>query len=293
MSQEADIVRYKTWGEVLKDIVDSKATPPESHSNRAKWEKLGFKALNQTETKIGKEIGGCFIYSTIHAVQLSLLEQVETKSKVDHLALEKTLKSSHFSASSPKGVATPQDLGLEKLLLHGIPLKDGRRFKPNQITISDLGEWFWNYGSSFPSWLKDRMHVHTRGMTPQYELATAFRDMMMKHEISKGRPVVVSGQWPDDRAKRRWGPKIWITENTGEAVLRLVSHPSGLANGGHTTVAVGYKPDPLDPRKTLYECVNSWGPQWADGGYIWVSSDWYDFWNNTMNGANFVSLTID
>lgn len=161
---------------------------------------------------------------------------------------------------------------------------------PERIVIGDISDIFWDT-ASFPSWLKDRLHVHTRGLTPQYELATAFRDEMMKHEIINGRPVKIGMPWPDDRVKRKWGPKIWVTEYNGEAVIRLISHPSGLSE--HTVLAIGYKPDPLDPRKTLYECANSWGPNWADGGYVWVSSEWLDFWNNTLNDMSICSISVE
>jgi len=52
--------------------------------------------------------------------------------------------------------------------------------------------------------------------------------------------------------------------------------------GGHAVVAIGYK----QIRGQLYfECRNSWGPDWADGGYFWLPASYItsrnlaqDFW---------------
>lgn len=284
LNQRGDVVDYRTWGEILTEIVTSGKEPPESHSNREKWEKLGFKPLNQCDTKIGNGPVGCSIYSIIHALQLNMLEKGNTNSKVDHLVLEKMINSAWPNGYSSKSK------GLEKMISNGIPLKDGGRFRPKQITISDIYGHNWESGS-LPDWMRDKMHVHTRALTPQYEIATGFRDLLIKNEVSQGRPVVVFGIWPDDKVKRKWGPLKWVTEHSGEAVVRLVSHPSGLAE--HASVIVGYKPDPLDPRKTLYECANSWGPTWADKGYVWFSSEWYDFWNNRRATFTFISIDME
>jgi C1A family cysteine protease len=52
--------------------------------------------------------------------------------------------------------------------------------------------------------------------------------------------------------------------------------------GGHAVVAIGYK---LIRRQLYFECRNSWGPDWADGGYFWLPASYAtshslarDFW---------------
>ena len=54
--------------------------------------------------------------------------------------------------------------------------------------------------------------------------------------------------------------------------------PPGVLNGeGHTMIAVGY-----DDARKAFRIQNSWGRAFGDGGYAWVS---YDFWvRNTHVG---------
>ena len=52
--------------------------------------------------------------------------------------------------------------------------------------------------------------------------------------------------------------------------------------GGHAVVAIGYK---QIQRQLYFECRNSWGPGWGDGGYFWLPASYVtsrnlaqDFW---------------
>jgi C1A family cysteine protease len=48
-----------------------------------------------------------------------------------------------------------------------------------------------------------------------------------------------------------------------------------LNGGGHTMIAVGY-----DDARHAFRIQNSWGRKWADGGYAWVS---YNFWTHNVH----------
>lgn len=50
---------------------------------------------------------------------------------------------------------------------------------------------------------------------------------------------------------------------------------SGTAIGGHAMVVVGF-----DDAKRAFKLMNSWGAQWADGGYCWVD---YDHFRRVVN----------
>ena len=45
--------------------------------------------------------------------------------------------------------------------------------------------------------------------------------------------------------------------------------------GGHTMIAIGY-----DDARKAFRIENSWGRKWADGGYAWLS---YNFWTHNVH----------
>jgi C1A family cysteine protease len=77
----------------------------------------------------------------------------------------------------------------------------------------------------------------------------------VKAQLARGVPVIFS---------MRFGTKL--RGHRGDSVF--TSDAGDL--GGHTMIAVGY-----DESKKAFRVQNSWGRNWADGGYGWFS---YDFW---------------
>ena len=77
----------------------------------------------------------------------------------------------------------------------------------------------------------------------------------MKAQLARGVPVIFS---------MRIGTKM-----RGHRGDSIISSDFGDL-GGHTMIAVGY-----DETRKAFRIQNSWGRNWADGGYGWFS---YDFW---------------
>ncbi|MEI6556793.1 MAG: C1 family peptidase [Rhodospirillaceae bacterium] len=75
----------------------------------------------------------------------------------------------------------------------------------------------------------------------------------IKEQIAKGDPVVI-GMYVNDA----------FSELTGAAVFR----DTGRDGGGHAMVVVGY-----DDRKRAFRLINSWGREWGENGFGWVSYD--------------------
>lgn len=48
--------------------------------------------------------------------------------------------------------------------------------------------------------------------------------------------------------------------------------------GYHAMVVVGYDDDKDGPDKGAFEVMNSWGDDWNDNGYAWISYDWWEDW---------------
>ena len=70
-------------------------------------------------------------------------------------------------------------------------------------------------------------------------------------------PVIVVMQVTKSFRAIENGQKIWQPEDNEKA-----------ESSGHAMVVTGF-----DKRKKQFELMNSWGPNWGDQGYIWVSFD--------------------
>ncbi len=75
----------------------------------------------------------------------------------------------------------------------------------------------------------------------------------VKAQLNAGFPVVI-GAIVDQGFKQLQGSNASWTGSSGPEM------------GGHAMVAVGY-----DDARQAYRLLNSWGQQWGDGGYAWVS----------------------
>lgn len=308
---------YMSWGDILKEVVGNTTPPPESYSNRGKWEERGFRVLDQHVI----DEGSCNDFAWAHAMQGAMIEaglsgdsineyewtriaQADYKDyKNNKNALSHNRKTNpstsrrqwNFGAGYGKGIRVMHDFGFEDLMVKGIPLKSGKRFRPTQMVIRDIKDINF-YPGTFTRWLKQRVapeinmpkvnfQLRTTNVREgryydhKFELETGYRDAMMKKEISAGRPIVLMARLPN-----YWNADGLAVKKRGNIVQRAwKDQPRGGLRrtdmGAHALIIVSYKPDPLDSRRTLYECLNSWGPAWGDGGYFWLGSEWLDYFN--------------
>lgn len=85
----------------------------------------------------------------------------------------------------------------------------------------------------------------------------------VKTQVASGFPVLI-GMMVDDGFMRLSGSQIY-------------SGPSGASRGGHAMVVVGYS-DSLQ----AYKVINSWGTNWGDNGFGWIS---YNAFRQTVREA--------
>jgi C1A family cysteine protease len=81
----------------------------------------------------------------------------------------------------------------------------------------------------------------------------------VKQNIAQGAPVIIAAKVPysfqDMIGKKVWNPKSSEKRNVNNL-------------GGHAMCLIGY-----DDNKKQFEIQNSWGTQWGDGGFVFVSYD--------------------
>lgn len=80
-----------------------------------------------------------------------------------------------------------------------------------------------------------------------HDLLTAMWELLCGHPVVVG--LRITEQW----------------ERPGE----VIAAPSGAVVGGHAVCLVGYQ---REGDRVQFRCRNSWGPQWGDGGEVWVDA---------------------
>lgn len=85
----------------------------------------------------------------------------------------------------------------------------------------------------------------------------------VKAQLGAGYPVVF-GMITDEGFQNARSGETW-------------SSHSGKIYGGHAMILVGY-----DDARGAFKVMNSWGPQWCEGGYGWIA---YDFFRQEANEA--------
>ncbi len=78
--------------------------------------------------------------------------------------------------------------------------------------------------------------------------------MEVKAQLAAGFPVMIGAEIDEGFARLR-GDQMW-RDRQGEV------------KGGHAMVVVGY-----DDGRKAFRLINSWGTEWGDGGYVWVTYD--------------------
>lgn len=84
----------------------------------------------------------------------------------------------------------------------------------------------------------------------------------MQQELARGNPVVI-GMIVDGRLSRLAGSEVYTVRLGPSSNTMAGDHGK---RGGHAVVIVGY-----DDRRQAVRILNSWGDDWADHGYGWIS----------------------
>jgi hypothetical protein len=252
-------VAYVSSVDVLLEIKKKHSTPPESFSNRLEWEAKGLKTRKQDGSN-------CGLFSFTAALEAILIERGVTNPLVSP---DEVWKNYNRVESDNKGRYKEVDTQavIQGTSQFGVTCGTPKSLLPSPLTIRNCYNFMFS-PSEFPHFIKKALKALDK--TLDHDLATGFRDLLIKHEVSKKRPVLLSffipdGQYFDQKHKRDGQQTI---------VIRPKSYPGKVEQ--HSVLIVGYKPDPDDPSATLYEFLNSWGSSWGNRGYAWVSSKYIE-----------------
>ncbi len=96
----------------------------------------------------------------------------------------------------------------------------------------------------------------------------------MKAQLAAGTPIVISMCVGPDF--RRHGSGVFLGDR-GEAIVSDANNRPRCADGGHAMLVTGYDDD-----LGAYRLLNSWGDDWGDRGYAWLS---YRAFDRQVRGA--------
>jgi formylglycine-generating enzyme required for sulfatase activity len=92
----------------------------------------------------------------------------------------------------------------------------------------------------------------------------AYRIDRVKRSIMDGNPVIIGVFVPDSF---KYAKDLWVPEDH--------ERPDPEQGQGHALCVVGYDDDKYGG---AFEIMNSWGEEWGNGGYIWISYDTFGKW---------------
>lgn len=105
-----------------------------------------------------------------------------------------------------------------------------------------------------PEYAVDVAEARAYALKEAYRLETLDE---IRFSLAIGMPVMI-GMYPPDSFMEAWQVDTWAPREGEAPVLE----------NGHAMVVVGYDDGKLGGG--ALEILNSWGPDWGDGGYIWV-----------------------
>lgn len=107
--------------------------------------------------------------------------------------------------------------------------------------------------SSFDAAVSQSAHAAAkRYRIDTWRTVNAQAPMEVKAQIAAGFPVMIGAEI-DEGFGRLSGDRMWRAHE-------------GEVKGGHAMVVVGY-----DDARKAFRLINSWGADWGDGGYVWVT----------------------
>ena len=98
-----------------------------------------------------------------------------------------------------------------------------------------------------------------------YNINAANRIKHTKENITIGNPVLIAYE-----IDRNWAGASSMFNYTGSEPIVYSAHSSNQDIILHASVVVGY-----DDSKAAFKVINSWGDNWANQGYFWISYDFY------------------
>jgi len=215
-------------------------------SLRPEYEKLGLDVRDQ-----GRR-GSCTIFATLGVVEfhfarrdqkIKLSEQYAAwaAAKVNGSSKKDGYSDRELIAGIKKYGICREDLMPYNEHLVGNPSKEAKADADNRRSISVT--WFQDYGES----------VKKKGFTDQTIKAIC-------GALADGDPVTAALKWPA------------IVKLDGNATMG--TRNNGSAGEGHMIVLVGYENDANQPGGGRCQIRNSWGEDWGEAGYAWITFDY-------------------
>jgi hypothetical protein len=240
-------IQFISWIELLKEVTPKISNLPESFSNKQRWLEQGL--------TIRKQDGdNCGWYSHATALDAVLINKGYKNPKISAHALENRNNNNFGSVGNILKAATSGP----------ITGGDGVKYDVRNLTVRSCRGFPMSVNhTDFPVWLRKKIKRENKLLSSEWKI---INQELIKHEIANGRPVVLSTSLPD--AKSFKNPSNQTLD--GDIVIRRGF--IGKNYYPHGVVLSGYKPDPKNPNETLFEFINSWGPNWGNKGSAWISS---------------------
>jgi hypothetical protein len=248
-------LRYSGWMEVLAEAESSLKDLPEAVSNRETWHSKGLPVRNQTAAN-------CIFYAYATVLDAVLINRGVDSPRLSASWIEKNCDPSF-----------PNSGDIHKLILRSPFVGANKQtYDLSKVTFRTCRGFSLGLGkyTEFPSWLMRKVWKEQE-LHPE-ELVTINTDLM-KHEIAKGRPVVLGCPFPGVKDF----DKIYKQDGNTEIVMRKDDFEDAKF-ALHGVVVTGYKPDPKNPHGVLFEFINSWGPRWGNNGSAWISDCYLEAW---------------
>jgi C1A family cysteine protease len=227
---------------------EKEAAPDKSRkwSLRPEYEKLGLDIRDQ-----GRR-GSCTIFATLGVIEfhyarrgtkVELSEQYAAwaAGKVNGSRKKDGYSDREIIAGIKKFGICREDLMPYNDRMVGNPSKEAKADADTRRSISVT--WFQSYGES----------VKNRGFTDQTIKAIC-------GALADGDPVTVALKWPS------------FVKLDSSATMGTKNNPS--PGEGHMVVLVGYDIDAAQPGGGRCQIRNSWGEDWGENGYAWLTFDY-------------------
>ncbi|MEM8550286.1 MAG: C1 family peptidase, partial [Verrucomicrobiota bacterium] len=199
----------------------------------------------------------CAVFSVVSALEY---QQAKNRGQAKRLSEEyliwatrKSLGLEQAALNDPADLTGDADLGftlmevVQALRAYGIADADsmpntfGKRMaeitEPDKTTVTEA---------------RERRQVHAFSVTGRSNEARLER---IFHLLNNDVPVVVGMAWPHYRTLRS----------------PLISQQNPRPGSGHAVTLVGYKSETGNAEDARFLFKNSWGPQWGNAGYGWVT----------------------
>lgn len=233
---------------------------------RPQYRELGLYAKNQGRRP------SCAVFSVVSALEYQQARNTGQAEKLSEeyliWATRKSLGLEQATPDNEDNLTGDADLGftltevVQALRTYGIaaatdmPNTFGKRMAeiegPDDALVADA---------------RARRQVHAYQVTGR---SNDIRLARIVHLLNEQVPVVVGMAWPHYRTIAR---------------SPLISKQKPRPGAGHAVTLVGYKSETGKLEDAKFQFKNSWGPQWGNGGYGWIT---YDYLKQYLHSAVFL-----